>query len=136
MPRTGTGNPVIVIGELEKAGGSDRNGRLHDTLLALLEPETAVAWPDECLQASRDLSQVSWVCTANTVTGFPAPLLSRVRIIHTGTPHPAHWPALLEGLRRDLAEDLGVPLDALPCQEPEAEDAPQQALEGRPPCAT
>lgn len=128
MMRTGTANPVIVVDEIEKAGGSGRNGHIHHTMLGLLEPETARAWPDECLMAPCDLSQISWICTANTLEGIPEPLMSRLRIVRTGVPEIEHWPSLREGLLRDLAEDLGVPVEALPPLEPAAEEALQAAF--------
>lgn len=127
--RTRTANPVLVVDELEKAAGSGHNGRLHDTLLAMLEPETAAAWPDECLQTPVDLSQISWVCTANSLKGLPDPLQQRLRIVRTGEPAADDWPALLQGLLRDLAAELDVHADALPGLEPDAEAALRQAFE-------
>lgn len=128
MHRTRTANPLIVVDEIEKAGAS-HNGSVHASLLAMLEPETARAWPDECLLAPCDLSQVTWICTANETRGIPSPLLSRLRIVRTGIPQPEHWPSLREGLLRDLAAELGVPADALPRLEPEAEAALRRAFE-------
>ena len=53
-----------------------------------------------------DLSWVSWVLLANSVTGLPAPLLDRVTVFRVGYPTGKHLRALVE---REL-----VPLDAAP----------------------
>lgn len=46
---TRSANPVLLVDEVCKAGGSDRNGRATSVLLGLLEPNTAKAWHDICL---------------------------------------------------------------------------------------
>ncbi|MGC9418658.1 MAG: AAA family ATPase [Rhodovulum sp.] len=75
------GNPVIVLDEVEKAGAvtSDK-GRSYDmgnALLPLLEPLTARAWDCPYFQLRFDMSWITWVMTANSLSGLPAPLLSR-----------------------------------------------------------
>jgi hypothetical protein len=107
-------NPLMILDEVDKAGGSDRNGRLHDSLLGMLEPETAGNWFDEALRVPCDLSQVSWVLTANDASSLPAPLRSRIAIIEIPKPGPQHLDALLYGLAADLANELGVRVDDLP----------------------
>jgi hypothetical protein len=37
LAESGTANPIIVVDEIEKAGGSAHNGRIHHTLLQLFE---------------------------------------------------------------------------------------------------
>ena len=41
MASTKTANPMLVVDELDKAGGSDRSGRPHNALLAMVEPSSA-----------------------------------------------------------------------------------------------
>jgi ATP-dependent Lon protease len=55
MMRTGCANPTMLVDEVDKAGGSERNGDIRQTLLAMLEPETARSWFDEALRAPADL---------------------------------------------------------------------------------
>lgn len=128
MQRTGVANPVIVVDEIEKAGGSSRNGDMRATLLGMLEPETAAAWPDECLCAPADLSQVSWILTANTLEGLSSPLLSRLRVVPAGRPEPGHFDAVLAGLLRDAGQMLGMPPAHLPELEAEVVAALRDAF--------
>ena len=111
-------NPGLIVDEVDKAGGSDRNGRLHDVLLGMLEPATAARYFDQCLTCELDLSSVSWVLTANTAAGLPAPLRSRLTVVHVPAPAGRHLDAILADLRADVAAELGVRLDALPPLDP------------------
>lgn len=115
-------NPIIVVDEIDKTRSDGRNGDIRDTLLSLLEPETASAWFDECLMAKCDLSQISWVLTANEATHLPGPLLSRVHVMSVERPMPAHFDALLKAILADFARELGLAADALPELAPEAKD--------------
>jgi ATP-dependent Lon protease len=60
---TQVANPIVLVDELEKAGGSEGNGRITQSLLTMLEPETRGRFYDEALSTSVDLSFVNWVCT-------------------------------------------------------------------------
>lgn len=118
MARTGTANPVLVVDEIDKTGAARHNGDLKATLLLMLERETACAWPDEHLLAPCDISQASWLLTANTLDSLPEPLLSRLRVVHVPAPGPEHFDAVFLGLLQGFAEDLMVPLGLLPEIEP------------------
>jgi len=54
--QTKTANPVLVLEEIDKAGGSDQGGRPHAVLLTMLEAQTAAIYWDKCLLAAVDLS--------------------------------------------------------------------------------
>lgn len=114
MLRGNSANPVCVVDEIDKAGGNERNGDMRATLLTMLEPETSGSWNDECLLAKCDLSQVSWILTANSLEGLSAPLLSRVMVIHVDVPKPEHFDALFDGIMFDLCQDLSVTRGQLP----------------------
>ena len=118
MARTGTANPVIVVDEIDKVGRGGNNGDIQSVLLMLLERETAQAWMDECLLASCDLSQISWILTANELAGISKPLLSRLRVIHVEAPRFEHFDVLYHGLLRDLADELMLPPAFLPPLDP------------------
>lgn len=120
MAHSGCANPLIVVDEIDKSGGSDRNGVIAHTLLSMLEPATARAWPDEALMVPADLSHVSWVLTANHTAGIPAPLLSRLTVVHVGGPRPEHFSRVLLSLIRDLADELEVVPQDLPPLDAEA----------------
>jgi replication-associated recombination protein RarA len=86
IKRSGRANPLIVLDEVEKAATSDHNGRLVDVLLPMLERETAKGTVDPYLECPVDLSAVSYIATANSTTGIPGPLLSRMRVLRMPRP--------------------------------------------------
>ena len=101
-------NPVLFLDEVEKAGGArDGNGRAHGTLLAMVEPESAAAWFDECLRSAADLRHVVWIMAANETRGIPAPLLSRLSVHRIDPPPAEAFGTTLGGLLEAVAEDLG-----------------------------
>jgi len=128
MVQNQSANPLIFIDEIEKAGGSERNGRIKETLLAMLEPESASHWYDESLCASCDLTQVNWILAANSLEGIPAPLLSRLTIINVGQPSGSAFEPVFQGILEDIAKDVGVPTFALPDLEEEAVTALSKAF--------
>jgi hypothetical protein len=132
MLRTGGANPLIVVDEVDKAGGSERNGDIRQTLLAMLEVETARAWFDEALLAPADLSGVSWLLTANDLAPLSAPLLSRVAVVRAPAPGPEAFDPLLAGILRSIAEELGVDAAALPPLAPAARDRLRRGFIARP----
>jgi ATP-dependent Lon protease len=107
-------NPIILVDEVEKAGGSAHAGAIRATLLALLEPGTAKSWFDECLVGHCDLSNVNWILTANSLGGLEPPFLSRVAVVEIGRPPPETFDTLLEGILRDIAESLTLTRYDLP----------------------
>ncbi len=96
----GIANPIILLDELDKAGGSDSNGRIHDSLLELLEPSSARRYYDEYLCGHADLAHLSWVATANEINYLPRTLLDRFQVLRVDAPEPAHYPAIV---RRTVA---------------------------------
>ena len=115
-----TANPLLVLEEIEKAGGSERNGEPHKALLSMLEPSTAAHYFDTCLMAEVDLSAVCWIATANSVQNLPRPLASRMHIIPVPRPDPEHFDLVIAGLLRDLADNWQLPFDYLPAMPAEA----------------
>jgi len=126
MLASGAANPLIIVDEIEKAGGSHQNGDIRRALLGMLEPETAKRWPDECLQTACDLSGVSWILTANSLEPISKPLLSRMDIAHVGLPGPNAIDGIIEGMRADVASELELDIKALP----EIDPAARRALAG------
>jgi hypothetical protein len=109
--------PAIILDELEKVATSRHNGNVHDVLVGLLEKETSTRWFDPYLEASCDLSHVSWLMTANEVGSVPAVLLDRCRVLQFPQPGPEHLmvlaPRILEHLYVELGHDprWATPLD-------------------------
>jgi ATP-dependent Lon protease len=101
-------NPLVLIDEIEKAGSRNDYGRLWDCLLGFLEPETNVRYPDPALQVTLDLSQVSYVATANALDPLPSPIRDRFRIITFPKPQFVDLDALLPAVIADLAKERGL----------------------------
>lgn len=114
-----TANPILCIEEIDKAGGSRRNGDPLATILTMIERSTARSFFDKCLMAPVDLSHVNWIMTANDASRLPAPLRSRLDIVHVAGPEPKHFDQLLGNLVRDLARGWELPTMMLPDFEPD-----------------
>lgn len=112
-------NPLILVDEADKSGTSVQNGRAIDSLLSMLEVETARGWHDECLCRDVDISAVNWVLTANCTNSIPGPLLSRLGIVRVGRPPSNAFAGIVDGILADIADDLGIQIDGLPRLPPE-----------------
>lgn len=99
---------LILIDEIEKAGTRTDYGRFWDCLLGLLEPESAARYPDPALQTNLNLSEISYVATANSLEALPSPLRDRFRVITFPKPTARHLDALLPAVMSDLAAERGL----------------------------
>lgn len=124
-----TANPVVVLEEIDKAGGSARSGDPLSVILTMIERSTARAYYDKCLLAPIDLSHVNWIMTANDASRLPVPLRSRLNIVEVQGPRPEHFDRLLANLLRDLADRWGLPVGCLPDLGPEGEAMLAQRFE-------
>lgn len=102
------GNALVLLDELEKAGTRSDYGRLWDCLLGLLEPETCCRYPDPALQVTVDLSQISYLATANSLDPLPSPIRDRMRIIRFPEPRAGDLDAILPAVLADLARERGL----------------------------
>ncbi len=114
MAQTKTANPVLLLEEIDKAGGSNQGGVPHHVLLSLLEAETAREHWDKCLLAPVNLSHICWIATANDASLLPPMLRSRLDIVRIEGPSAEHFDAVLAALVAAIARDWGVPQSALP----------------------
>jgi ATP-dependent Lon protease len=120
IQKSGVSNPVMVLDEVDKLSSS-YNGDPASALLEVLDPEQNNTFTDHYMNAPYDLSDVFFICTANSVDTIPEPLLNRMEVIqfsgYTATDkYEIAQRHLLPKAREAMGireEDLEIPDDVL-----------------------
>ena len=97
-------NPVIVVDEIDKAGGDQQYDPLG-SLYTLLEHDTAREFVDEFAEVPIDASDVVWIATANHLHAIPEPILNRVNVYQIDAPDEDAARRIAAGIYRELRDE-------------------------------
>ena len=109
ISKSGVSNPVMVLDEIDKLSAS-YNGDPASALLEVLDPEQNNTFTDHYMNVPYDLSDVMFICTANTTDTIPAPLLDRMEVISFSGYTPVEKTQIArEHLIPKSMEAMGIP---------------------------
>lgn len=113
IQKSGVSNPVMVLDEVDKLSSS-YNGDPASALLEVLDPEQNNTFTDHYMNVPYDLSDVFFICTANSTDTIPEPLLNRMEVIQfSGYTATDKFQIAKRHLLPKAQEAMGIPADRL-----------------------
>jgi ATP-dependent Lon protease len=121
MTKVGVRNPLFLLDEVDKMG-MDFRGDPASALLEVLDPEQNHTFVDHYVEVEYDLSDVMFVCTANTLN-IPPALLDRMEVIRlSGYTEDEKVSISLKHLLPKLMKNHGLKLEELAVSESAVRD--------------
>ncbi|HVE50543.1 MAG TPA: AAA family ATPase, partial [Casimicrobiaceae bacterium] len=96
-------NPVVVLDEVDKAGGDARYDPMG-ALYTLLERDTAREFKDEFIDVDIDASHILWIATANDESPIPEPIVNRMNVYAIERPDLDGSRAIALAVYRDILD--------------------------------
>lgn len=96
-------NPVMVVDEIDKAGGDGQFDPLG-ALYSLLESKTAAKFVDEFAEVPIDASGAVWFATANDAARIPEPILNRMNVYEIDPPDEDGAARIARSIYREIRE--------------------------------
>ncbi|HIX60012.1 MAG TPA: endopeptidase La [Candidatus Blautia gallistercoris] len=113
MKRSGVSNPVMVLDEVDKLTKAF-DGDPSSALLEVLDPEQNHTFTDHYMNVPYDLSDVLFICTANSTDTIPEPLLNRMEeITFSGYTELEKMQIARKHLLPKSMEGMGIPEGSL-----------------------
>ena len=113
IQKSGVSNPVMVLDEVDKLSSS-YNGDPASALLEVLDPEQNNTFTDHYMNVPYDLSDVFFICTANSTDTIPEPLLNRMEVIQfSGYTATDKFQIAKRHLLPKAEDAMGIPADRL-----------------------
>lgn len=113
MAELNCANPILILDELDKGSNiGSKNGSVMATLISMLQ--NSGQYYDPCLLSNVNISNVSFMATANDISEFPDALRDRFVIFRVPRPDDRHFSQILTGIRENEAKRLHIDEKLLP----------------------
>lgn len=106
----GVANPFFVLEEIDKIAQNLPYDPMA-SLYQIFEPGTAKSFRDQCFEwLPIDVSRTTFICTANSTTGVPEPILSRLKIFQIDSPNRHQTEIMISHIFDELRLSLPAPI--------------------------
>ena len=100
-------NNLMLLDELDKAINiTNSHISIQNTLLTLLEKETAKCYKDQFIDIEFNATYVNFIATANNIDDITSPLINRMRVFEIYEPNKSEKEKICQNIYKHLLEDL------------------------------